>query len=135
MRPQDLFVFFLSGHGKTEDGRFYLIPQDFKYAGRESIVARGIGQDQLQKWFAQVNAQKSVLLFDACESGSLIGERVAFRAMEEKTAIDLLTRSMGATVLTATTSDRLRLRATEATGFSLMRCYPVWRKLITTATD
>jgi Caspase domain/Bacterial Ig domain/Bacterial SH3 domain len=106
VRAQDVFVFFMSGHGKTIDGRFYFIPQDFRYAGESSIVSRGIGQDRLQGWFARIAAQKSILLFDACESGSLIGERIALRGMEEKTAIDLLTRAMGRTVLTATTDDK-----------------------------
>jgi uncharacterized caspase-like protein len=106
VRAQDVFVFFMSGHGKTIDGRFYFIPQDFRYAGESSIVSRGIGQDRLQGWFARIPAQKSILLFDACESGSLIGDRIALRGMEEKTAIDLLTRAMGRTVLTATTDDK-----------------------------
>ena len=106
VRAQDVFVSFMSGHGKTIDGRFYFIPQDFRYAGESSIVGRGIGQDRLQGWFARIPAQKSILLFDACESGSLIGDRIALRGMEEKTAIDLLTRAMGRTVLTATTDDK-----------------------------
>lgn len=103
VRAQDVFVFFMSGHGKTIDSRFYFIPQDFRYSGESSIVSRGIGQDRLQSWFAHIPAQKSILLFDACESGSLVGDRIALRGMEEKTAIDLLTRAMGRTVLTATT--------------------------------
>jgi WD40 repeat protein len=108
VRPQDAFVFFLSGHGKTVDGRFYFIPQDFHYAGEDSIVAKGIGQDQLQKWFAQIQARKSVLLFDACESGSLTEDqnKAVGRGLEELTAIDRLTRAMGRTVLTATTDDK-----------------------------
>ncbi len=106
VRPQDVFVFFMSGHGKTVDGRFYFIPQDFRYSGEDSIVKSGVGQDELQRWFARISAQKSVLLFDACESGALIGDRIASRGMEDKTAIDLMTRAMGRTVLTATTDDR-----------------------------
>jgi WD40 repeat protein len=106
VRPQDVFVFFLSGHGKTVDGRFYFIPQDFRYTGEDSIRTKGIGQDQLQQWLARIPARKSVLLFDACESGSLTEDRVATRGMEELTAIDRLTHAMGRTVLTATTDDK-----------------------------
>ena len=106
VRPQDVFVFFMSGHGKTVDGRFYFIPQDFRYSNEDSIVKSGINQDQLQRWFARIPAQKSLLLFDACESGALIGDRIATRGMEDKTAIDLMSRSVGRTVLTATTDDK-----------------------------
>jgi WD40 repeat protein/uncharacterized caspase-like protein len=105
VQPQDVFVFFLSGHGKTEGGKFYYIPQDFRYNGAESIVQNAISHEKLKGWFAQIPAQKSVLLFDACESGALIQGQIAMRGLEEKTAIDHLVRATGATVLTATTDD------------------------------
>lgn len=106
IRPQDVFVFFLAGHGKTVDARFYFLPHEFRYSSENSFVELGIGQDQFQKWFSRIKAQKSVLLFDACESGSLVGERTARRGIEEKTAIDRLTRAMGRTMLTATTDSK-----------------------------
>jgi WD40 repeat protein len=102
----DVFVFFLSGHGKTQDGRFYYIPQDFRYNGPESITQNAISHDQLKAWFTQIAAQKSVLLFDACESGALIQGQIAMRGLEDKTALDHLVRATGATVLTATTDDK-----------------------------
>ena len=76
VRPRDVFVFFLAGHGKTVDGRYYFIPQDFRYQGEASIVERGISQNELQAWIAKIPAKKSVLLFDTCESGTLTGEHV-----------------------------------------------------------
>jgi WD40 repeat protein len=106
VRPQDVFVFFLAGHGKTVDARFYFLPQDFRYAGEDSITKKAVGQNQLQEWVSRIKAQKSVLLFDACESGSLVGDKIAMRGIEEKTAIDRMTRAMGRTVLTATTDSK-----------------------------
>ena len=106
IRPQDVFVFFLAGHGKTVDARFYFLPQDFRYQGEDSITKKGVGQNQLQDWVSRIKAQKSVLLFDACESGSLVGDKIAMRGIEEKTAIDRMTRAMGRTVLTATTDSK-----------------------------
>ncbi len=98
-------MFFIAGHGKTVDGRYYFLPQDFRYEGEHSIVERGISQDQFQAWFAKVAAKKSVLLFDTCESGTLTGERVATRGLERVAAIERLTRAMGRTVLSASTDD------------------------------
>ena len=106
VRPQDVFVFFMSGHGKTVDGRFYFIPQDFHYTGEDSLVTKGIGQDQLQQWLARIPARKSILMFDACESGTLTEDQPARRGMEEMTAIDRLTHAMGRSILTATTDDK-----------------------------
>jgi WD40 repeat protein/uncharacterized caspase-like protein len=106
VHSQDVFVLFMAGHGKTVDGRFYFIPQEFHYRGDESVARDGIGQDQLQKWLGRIPARKSILLFDSCESGTLTGDKVASRGMEEMTAIDRLTHAMGRSVLTATTDDK-----------------------------
>src|SRR5262249_49170480 len=95
---------------------FYFLPQDFRYAGEDSIVKQGFGQERLQEWFSRIKAQKSVLLFDACESGSLIGDRIAMRGVEEKTAIDRMTRAMGRTVLTATTDSKPALEGYRGHG-------------------
>jgi WD40 repeat protein/uncharacterized caspase-like protein len=105
VRPDDVFVFFLAGHGKTVDGRYYFLPQDFRYTGEESIAKRGIGQERWQQWFARISARKSLLLYDTCESGSLTGERVATRGIERIAALERMTRATGRTTLTASTDD------------------------------
>ncbi|WP_292627568.1 caspase family protein, partial [Mesorhizobium sp.] len=93
--PQDVFMFFAAGHGITVDGRYYYLPRDFKYEGEDSIVRKGIDQDQFQSWFAKIPALKSVLMYDTCESGSLTGDRIMQRGMERVAALDRLTRAMG----------------------------------------
>jgi WD40 repeat protein/uncharacterized caspase-like protein len=105
VQPRDVFVFFLAGHGKTVDGKYYFLPQDFRYENEQSIVSRGIGQDRFQSWFAKVAARKSILLYDTCESGSLTGDRVAQRGIERVAALEKMTRAMGRTVLSASTED------------------------------
>lgn len=102
VRPGDVFVFFVAGHGKTEDGRYYFIPHDFRYSDESSFKTHGIGQSILQEWFAKVRAQKSVLLFDTCQSGTLTQEPVQ-RGTEELAAISRLNRAIGRTTLTAST--------------------------------
>ncbi len=105
VKPRDVFVFYLAGHGKTVDGKYYFIPQDFRYRNKESITKKGIGQDQWQKWFSQIPARKSLLLYDTCESGSLTGARIATRGMEHVAALEKLTRAIGRTTLSASTDD------------------------------
>ena len=102
VRPHDIFVFFLAGHGKTHDGRYYFLPRDFRYRGEEALKETAISQGQLQGWMAQVPAQKSVLLFDTCESESLTEEAVT-RGLEAQAAIDRLARAVGRTTVTAST--------------------------------
>lgn len=105
IHPRDVFVFFLAGHGKTVDGRYYFLPYDFRYQNKGSFASKGVGQDRFQEWFARIPARKSVLLYDTCESGSLTGERVALRGVERVTALEKMTRAMGRTVLSASTDD------------------------------
>ena len=105
VRPEDVFVFYLAGHGKTVDGRYYFVPQDLRFEGEDSIAKGGIGQDRWQEWFARIQARRSVLLFDTCESGSMTGERAAERGLEPLTAVNRLTQAIGRTVLTASTDD------------------------------
>jgi WD40 repeat protein len=116
VRPRDVFVFFMAGHGKTVDGRYYFIPQDFRYEGETSIAERGISQDQLQAWLAKVPAKKSVLLFDTCESGTLTGDQMATRGLERIAAIERLTRAMGRTVLSASSDDTPALEGYQGHG-------------------
>ena len=61
VKPTDLFVFYVAGHGKSVDGRYYFAPEDFKFDGDRSniaaldkaVLAQGIAQEQWQDWFAQ----------------------------------------------------------------------------------
>ncbi|MXX91531.1 MAG: SH3 domain-containing protein [Boseongicola sp. SB0665_bin_10] len=102
IRPQDAFVLFLAGHGTTHDGRYYFLPRDFRYAGEDALKDAAISQELLQGWLAGIPAQKSLLLFDTCESGSLT-RGPATRGLEEKAAIARLSRAVGRTTLTAST--------------------------------
>lgn len=38
---QDIFLFFLAGHGKTIEGKYHFIPQDFRF-NRRCPGARGL---------------------------------------------------------------------------------------------
>jgi uncharacterized caspase-like protein len=122
VQPRDVFVFFLAGHGKTVDGKYYFLPRDFRYEGEDSIIRKGVDQDRFQAWFARIPARKSILLYDTCESGSLTGDRVAQRSLERVVALEKMTRAMGRTVLSASTDDAQALEAIRAMACSPMRC-------------
>ncbi len=116
VRPRDVFLFFLAGHGKTVDGKYYFIPQDFRYTDETSVTTKGIGQDQWQRWFSRIPARKSLLLYDTCESGSLTGDRILTRSMERIAALEKLTRAMGRTVLSAATDEAPALEGYKGHG-------------------
>lgn len=115
-RPQDVFLFFLAGHGKTVEGKYYFIPQDFRFDGEDAIPRRAIGQDRWQEWAARVKARKSVMIYDTCESGSLTGSRSVDAAMAQSAAVERLTRAMGRTILSAATDDAPALEGYQGHG-------------------
>jgi WD40 repeat protein len=71
MRATDVFVFFIAGHGKTVKGDYYFLPPNFRNIGLKPIEAQGFGPDDWEKWTAMITAEKSLLIYDTCESGSL----------------------------------------------------------------
>lgn len=107
----DIFVVYFAGHGKTVDGRYYFIPQDFKVDGAFSEVtvnpavrSKAIAQDQLQRWFATLPARKGIILFDTCESGTLTGDGFETQQLERGAANDRLAQATGRSIITASTS-------------------------------
>jgi uncharacterized caspase-like protein len=102
----DVFVLYLGGHGKTVDGRYYFIPQDFTFdreindkALSAAVKAKGISQGQWQEWFASIPARKSVILFDTCDSGTIAGDET--QELERTTANDRLAQATGRSILAA----------------------------------
>lgn len=122
VKPADVFVFFIAGHGKTVDGHYYFLPQDFRFDGDRSntaalqnaVVAQGIAQEQWQAWFARIPARKSVLLFDTCEAGTLMSD--ATSALEQGAASDRIAQATGRNILTASAGDKEALEGFRGHG-------------------
>ena len=106
VRTQDVFVLYLAGHGVTLDGRYYFLPQEFRYYNDDAVRKNAIDQEHLQNWLAGVPARKSLVLIDTCESGSFSQSLVAMRGMAEKTAIAKLTRATGRATIVASTDEQ-----------------------------
>ncbi len=112
VRPDDVFVLYLAGHGKTVGGRYYFVPQNFRIEGEPNAAAvdatvtrQGISQDEWQRWFALVPARKSVILFDTCESGTLTADEIDTKALERGAANDRLAQATGRSIITASSGD------------------------------
>lgn len=113
--PNDVFVFFFAGHGKTLDGRFYVIPPDFSGTTLASVQEQGIGQSTWQDWFAAIPAQRSLILFDSCESGSL-ADPFTSRELRYRAANDALGNATGRALLTASTGTGVALEGYQDHG-------------------
>jgi WD40 repeat protein/uncharacterized caspase-like protein len=72
VRANDVFLFFVAGHGKAIDGDYYFVPETVSSFTDDAIRAQGFNPKQLRDWLANIKAQKSVLIFDTCDAGAAI---------------------------------------------------------------
>lgn len=115
VRPNDVFVFFMAGHGKTVDGRYYFVPPAFNGRSLNDLKQQAIGQSQLADWFSKVPAQKSALLFDTCDSGSMV-ETTVGRELRNSIANEMLGNSIGRAVISASSSVGVALEGYKGSG-------------------
>jgi WD40 repeat protein len=108
--PRDTFVFFAAAHGYSNNGRFFLIPQDYQGgASPEALAKRAIGQLQLQDWIAnRIKAKKALILLDTCESGALTNgyEHSRVDGPAAEAGIGRLHEATGRPVLTASAANQ-----------------------------
>lgn len=116
-KRDDVFVLFLAGHGITyeKDGNYYFLPVDFRFTGEEAIQKQGISKDDLMRNLAHIQAMKSLLLLDTCNSGSF-AEAVASRNIVEKTAVARLSKATGRSTIVASSKDKAALEGYEGHG-------------------
>jgi WD40 repeat protein len=103
IHPRDSFILFAAGHGTSENGHFYFIPQDYQ-SGPGNLARGAIGQDRLQDWLAnRIKAKRAFILLDTCESGALVAGHARSRvdAPASEAAVGRLHEATGRPVLTA----------------------------------
>jgi uncharacterized caspase-like protein len=108
VRPADLFVLYLAGHGVSNDkGEYVFLPVDLIYRNSESLASGGFGGDELRTLLARIPSSKSVVVLDTCSSGSFM--TLNARSLGEKGAIDRLARLSGRVVLAAAGDQKMAL--------------------------
>jgi WD40 repeat protein len=121
VRPDDIFVLYLAGHGITENGRYFFVPQNAATDTFETLLDTSIGQDKIQEWFSKIRARRSLVAYDTCESGSNTLDASSFRIRQQLVAVEKLSQSTGRTILAATTdtgSAQVRISLMVSTDFT-----------------
>jgi hypothetical protein len=98
-KPDDVFLLFLGGHGKSIAGRYYYYPQTLDFSAHQSVEQNGLGQDKWEAWLARITVQKSLLVIDTCEGDAFRGSRGTDAARQ--TAMAQLQRATGRNVISA----------------------------------
>jgi len=105
VRQEDVFIFYYSGHGVMSvdnSPQFYIVPFDVVQLVNTNAEMQktAISASELKEFSIDLNAQKQLFIFDACQAGGML-EMLASRgttqkrgAIEER-AIAQLARSTG----------------------------------------
>ncbi len=107
LRPNDLFVFYIASHGTVDDGEYFLITSNVGSLRTKKLKTDAISQDMLKVAIANIPATKKLIIIDTCNAGALgeaIQRAVLTRGMSEDTALKILSRAVGSTILSASTS-------------------------------
>ena len=118
VHARDTVMLFAVAHGISENGRFYLIPQDYQ-GGPDSLAQRAIGQDRLQDWIVnRLKARKVLILLDTCELGALVSGSGRSRTdvPASEAAIGRLHEATGRPVLTAAAEGKPAFEGYEGHG-------------------
>lgn len=98
MKPQDVFVLFLAGHGRTVGPTYYFLPHDIPSGGQ--IRDFGVGQDDWDDWLGTLPALKTLVVIDTCEAGSA-STLVRGNAVARRTAFERLKSASGNNLIAA----------------------------------
>jgi len=119
LNPDDLFVFYVASHGTVDDGEYFLITSNVGSTRTERLKTDAIGQSVFKQLISNVPATKKLIIIDTCNAGAL-GEAIQVamltRGMSEDTAMKILSRAVGSTILSASTSIQEALEGYQGHG-------------------
>ncbi|MGO6840426.1 hypothetical protein GUK34_28395 [Rhizobium leguminosarum] len=106
--PDDLVILAFSGHGHTEQGRFYLLPSD---SGNDlKKLDKLISSEDLTAWLRDVDAGEMVMIVDACHSAAGVPEGFKPGPMGDR-GLGQLAYDKGMRILAATQADDVALES------------------------
>lgn len=104
VKSDDVFVFYVSGHGTSYNGDYYFIPVDFD-GNLSTAVSKTFIMNNMQK----IAAQKSLLILDTCYSGAIVNE-------SDTTAYQRLARATGQAIIAASSDAQTAIEGYEGHG-------------------
>ncbi|ABW66582.1 caspase family protein [Desulfosudis oleivorans] len=107
VRPDDVFVFYVASHGMVEEGTYFLVTSNVGSLRTERLRDDALPQDLLKGLIANIPSTKKLVVIDTCNAGRLgeaLQAALLTRGMSEDTAMKILSRAVGSTILSASTS-------------------------------
>lgn len=107
VRPEDLFVFYVASHGTVDDGQYFLITSNVGSTSTARLKQDALAQDALKEMISNIPASKKLIVLDTCNAGKMgdaLQMAMLTRGMSEDTAMKVLSRAVGSTILSAASS-------------------------------
>lgn len=117
--PNDLFIFFIASHGIIEDAKYYMITSNVGALSIRGIKKEAISQDTLRDMIANIPTTKKFIILDTCYSGALgkaMEKALLTRGLTKTTAIKVLSRAVGSTIISASSSSQEALEGYKGHG-------------------
>lgn len=119
LRPDDLFVFFVASHGTVDEGEYFLLTSNVGSTSTDKLKRDALSQRNLKELIANIPATKKLILIDTCNAAALgdaIQVAMLTRGMSEDTAMKVLARAVGSTIISASTSVQEALEGYQGHG-------------------
>lgn len=119
LNPDDLFVFYVASHGTVDDGEYFLITSNVGSTSTTRLKADALPQADLKELIANIPTTKKVIVLDTCNAGAMgdaLQVAMLTRGMSEDTAIKILSRAVGSTILSASSSTQEALEGYKEHG-------------------
>ncbi|MDD4927803.1 MAG: caspase family protein [Gallionella sp.] len=107
VRPEDLFVFYVASHGTVDDGQYFLITSNVGSTSTAHLKQDALSQDVFKELISNIPASKKLVVLDTCNAGKMgdaLQMAMMTRGMSEDTAMKVLSRAVGSTILSAASS-------------------------------
>lgn len=108
-KPEDLFVFYIASHGTISDGEFFLITSNVGSTSTKKLKEDALSQNYIKKLIANIPTSKKLIMLDTCNSQALGNDlqmALITRGLSQDTAVKILSRSVGVTILCSAKSDQ-----------------------------
>ena len=112
-QPEDVVFIYFAGHGTAQGQRFYLLPHDLGYAGERTaldaaglqmMLEHGISDEELEQAVEGIDADKFLMVIDACNSGQALEADERRRGPMNSKGLAQLAYEKGMFILTAAQS-------------------------------
>jgi WD40 repeat protein len=119
INPDDLFILYIASHGTVDEGEYYLITSNVGALSTQRLNNDALSQTELKELVANIPSTKKLIVIDTCNAGQLgqaMQTALLSRGMSEDTAMKVLSRAVGSTILSASTSVQEALEGYQGHG-------------------